>query len=438
MLCAEKKLQEDSCVRSGCFCEGREMAILFTVLKIIGIVLLAALALAVAALLIVLLVPIRYRFIGVVSKEEPSVKAEATWLLKIIRVRVGFNKEGGLSREIRVFGRRLGGKGAAEAEAEAAAAWNAEEKAKEAAGDAKQPADEAAKPTEAAKNPSGEAKKPDEAAVSSADPGTKSPDRPAKASVKNESSVSPGTLKEKTEGKQEVPADGAEKDGKKQNLPEDGEKKAGGKKKLLKGRAEKAGAEGGGASGRDEALSDASEDGKLLRILEKVFGAAGRIAEKALGNIDSLIMKVVLFPYRMVLKLNRLMLKFFRLLVEADRWASFLTDSRTKQAVSRWLRAVKKIIGHILPKKLKADVRYGMADPAATGYIAAGTAVLYPKFGDSVSLCPVFDGECLDGKAAGKGRVFLGYVLVKLLGALLHPSTFYVIKFLRHKKEERS
>jgi len=434
------------------------MAILFTVLKIIGIVLLAVLALAVAALLIVLLVPIRYRFIGVVSKEEPSVKAEATWLLKIIRVRVGFNKEGGLSREIRVFGRRLGGKGAAEAEAEAAAAgnaasegkgaaeaeaeaaaaWNAEEKAKEAAGDAKQPADEAAKPTEAAKNPSGEAKKPDEAAVSSADPGMKSPDRPAKASVKNESSVSPGTLKEKTEGKQEVPADGAEKDGKKQNLPEDGEKKAGGKKKLLKGRAEKAGAEGGGASGRDEALSDASEDGKLLRILEKVFGAAGRIAEKALGNIDSLIMKVVLFPYRMVLKLNRLMLKFFRLLVEADRWASFLTDSRTKQAVSRWLRAVKKIIGHILPKKLKADVRYGMADPAATGYIAAGTAVLYPKFGDSVSLCPVFDGECLDGKAAGKGRVFLGYVLVKLLGALLHPSTFYVIKFLRHKKEERS
>lgn len=72
------------------------LAVLLTVLKIIGIVLLAIIGLVLAILLIVLFVPIRYKIYASKTDEKTdnvSVLAKITWLLHLINARVAYPAE---------------------------------------------------------------------------------------------------------------------------------------------------------------------------------------------------------------------------------------------------------------------------------------------------------------------------------------------------------
>lgn len=80
---------------------GTALAILLGILKVIGWVLLGILLIILAILLIVLLVPVRYRA-HVVKKEELSAEASVTWLLKLLQVKVLYEKK--LSLKILLFG----------------------------------------------------------------------------------------------------------------------------------------------------------------------------------------------------------------------------------------------------------------------------------------------------------------------------------------------
>lgn len=83
------------------------MATGLLVLKIIGLILLGILGLVLALILIVLLVPVRYRaeasYYG-----EAKARAEVTWLLRIISCKVVYDGE--LDMGIRIFGFRTGGR----------------------------------------------------------------------------------------------------------------------------------------------------------------------------------------------------------------------------------------------------------------------------------------------------------------------------------------
>ena len=69
----------------------------------------------------------------------------------------------------------------------------------------------------------------------------------------------------------------------------------------------------------------------------------------------------------------------------------------------------RKIIGHISPQRIEADLRFGFEDPYYTGVIGA---FLYTKFGErSVRLTPVFDEEVLEGWFLVEGRVIPMVVL---------------------------
>ena len=75
--------------------------ILLFILKIIGIVLLAALGLLLAALLLVLLVPVRYRLDGS-WHGSPAGKVRVTWLLHAVSVLVSY--ENGLEIGAKLLG----------------------------------------------------------------------------------------------------------------------------------------------------------------------------------------------------------------------------------------------------------------------------------------------------------------------------------------------
>lgn len=81
------------------------MTILFTVLKVIGIILLILSALLLFLILLVLFFPVGYSVCGV-SEEDVSVKGKVYWLFSALSFRFAYEKSE-LSTEIRIFGFRL-------------------------------------------------------------------------------------------------------------------------------------------------------------------------------------------------------------------------------------------------------------------------------------------------------------------------------------------
>ena len=83
------------------------LAIILGILKFLGLLILGIIGLAAVILLLVLLIPVRYRAQGSYYGELKGT-AGASWLLHILSCRVTYEKE--LDMCIRVFGIRLGGR----------------------------------------------------------------------------------------------------------------------------------------------------------------------------------------------------------------------------------------------------------------------------------------------------------------------------------------
>lgn len=82
------------------------LGILFTVLKIIGITLLAILCLFVFLILIVLFVPLRYKAEGFYRDKKYLLKANISFLLHILSVSINF--DGKMDMAIKIFGIKIG------------------------------------------------------------------------------------------------------------------------------------------------------------------------------------------------------------------------------------------------------------------------------------------------------------------------------------------
>lgn len=81
--------------------------ILLLIIKIILIIIAVLVGLVLAALLAVLFVPIRYRIEGQYNDMRKYASARCSWLLHIISLQAGYDKDGGVQFAIRLFGIQL-------------------------------------------------------------------------------------------------------------------------------------------------------------------------------------------------------------------------------------------------------------------------------------------------------------------------------------------
>ena len=66
---------------------------IFTILKVIGIILLVVLALILTALLCVLFVPVKYRAVGSFDNTDIRAKAHASWLFHLFALHIEYAQE---------------------------------------------------------------------------------------------------------------------------------------------------------------------------------------------------------------------------------------------------------------------------------------------------------------------------------------------------------
>lgn len=80
----------------------------------------------------------------------------------------------------------------------------------------------------------------------------------------------------------------------------------------------------------------------------------------------------------------------------------------------------KKIVRHIIPKKCKGYIRFGLADPAATGQALAVISIISGLVGVMPNIEPDFSKETLEGNFYCRGRLQIGYLLWQGLSLWFH------------------
>ncbi len=90
---------------------------------------------------------------------------------------------------------------------------------------------------------------------------------------------------------------------------------------------------------------------------------------------------------------------------------TFLRDEQNKSTLRLLWRQLKKIIKHVLPRKMNGRVRFGFDDPATTGQILTYISPFYGVYAKSVAIEPVFDEKVMEGELHLRGRIRLGTLL---------------------------
>ncbi|MDO4295452.1 MAG: DUF2953 domain-containing protein [bacterium] len=109
-----------------------------------------------------------------------------------------------------------------------------------------------------------------------------------------------------------------------------------------------------------------------------------------------------------------------------------VSSPQNQKSMRLLLRQAKAMLRHVLPKKAKGHIEFGLEDPSLMGQILAGAALLYPLYGEQIQIVPVFDKKHLEGEILICGRVRVGTMGVLAL-RLLFDETIrkWLRRFLR-------
>ncbi len=352
--------------------------ILLLILKIIGIVLLVILGLLLSALLLVLLVPFRYRLDGS-WHGAPAGRVRVTWLLHAVSVLAAYEK--GLDITARLFGFTVfhsafgGEKGETDEAGEADAAGTAAEDMDSQAADA-------------------DGRQSDESV------GTQ---RPAdEVNLSDEETV--------------VNAMSLETDSGRNN-------DAGSYGSV----AEEPFEAGGGAHAADPGAEGDITEGidlsQLPTLEEQLQQEEADTGDVSSGDTD------------IIDKIDDIVDWISEKLAWADKkrlWIEhFLEDPKNQKTIRLVWRQVKAVLRHILPQKAEGQIIFGFDDPATTGKLLAACSILYAMYGTKLTVTPDFENAVIDGDLRLKGRIRVGALAARAVRVLIDRNLWRMVKQVR-------
>lgn len=86
-----------------------------------------------------------------------------------------------------------------------------------------------------------------------------------------------------------------------------------------------------------------------------------------------------------------------------------ITNDENKLIFMKMLEKTKKIIVHVLPRKISGYFKFGFEDPSVTGQVLEILAVFYPLYKDDFKVIPMFYDEIVEVDISFKGRLRIFY-----------------------------
>lgn len=179
---------------------------------------------------------------------------------------------------------------------------------------------------------------------------------------------------------------------------------------------------------QEENIKSASKSGLITRIweiLSKIIRFPGNLWNKVISIIKGISEKI-----------KNITKTISEITDKLGWWKEFLTNERTKAAISLVWKDAKGLLHHVLPTKVEGDVTFGCDDSAITGTALAVLGMTFPFHKNRIHVNPLFDGENqLTGNVFLKGRIY-GIVLIKAaIEIYFNKNIKYVINRWKHKED---
>lgn len=116
-------------------------------------------------------------------------------------------------------------------------------------------------------------------------------------------------------------------------------------------------------------------------------------------------------PGKIKKKREKIRLTFRSICDKIRRWRTLWNEECTQEALRFLTERGKRILHHMLPRKIRGSVVFGFEDPSVTGQVLGAAAIFYPIYGKNIQICPSFEKKVLTGEGKMRGRLILGYLL---------------------------
>lgn len=136
--------------------------------------------------------------------------------------------------------------------------------------------------------------------------------------------------------------------------------------------------------------TEKQKDSKPVSLYQKIKSKILSVLDKIRGILE----KIKHFWHNAVYRKKQL-----------QRFIRILRSDTCKAAFSLCKKRFGKVLRHIFPGKVHADLTFGFDDPSTTGYLLAVYGMLPGYVGKHILLHPDFDNSVLKGNFNVKGRV---------------------------------
>lgn len=124
------------------------------------------------------------------------------------------------------------------------------------------------------------------------------------------------------------------------------------------------------------------------------------------------------------------------LLGKVELIKAFFQNEENKQGIGKTFDSIKNILKQLLPRQMKGNITFGMADPCATGQALGVLGVFYPYYGKSVFIEPDFSRQVLEGNLYLKGHIQIFALCLIAIKLVLNANFRKLIKSVFKLKEE--
>lgn len=370
------------------------------ILKIIGILVLLILGLILAAILLILFVPMRYRA-DISFDGKPDGEAAVSWLLQAVRIRVSYHEHADVSGQVlwfKLFDMRL---------------WPPEDEAEEFESERNDPKTADEEPGQI---------------ISEINEIPEIPDRRPEPGTPESAASKPSFSESTTEQKADI-------------LDLELEKHAGSKLKVvpesLKEDDELVVHATEISSGSDVQITQSNKE-KTSK--EERTGFAAKIREKFAQLIKKLC---ALFTCIRELqgKIGKLADGILKKKISLEKtWNSismFWHDEQNQKAFRLIRKRIGKLVRYVLPRKLSGRIHFGFDDPYDTGQVLTAVSPFYGFYAKTLTLEPDFTGTALDGEIHLKGRIALWYPLWTAARLFISKDFRRLLRFLRKRNAKK-
>lgn len=374
--------------------------LLFTILKVIGLVLLFLLLLILLLLGLVLLVPIRYAGAGHKGEEKSDYAAhvDVRWLFHSVQLHAGLTPAG-LAYYLRILCFRP-----LDSRPPDTPPANASDESSSQSEEEPSTEGSAANISDETSSRSDETVSSDDAVVHSSDEISTESEEEVPSTDGTETDASGETSSRQTEENMQDASDGAKC--RSENVEVDSIE--------LKSCPEPE------PEAKDETTVHASDDLTSEAVPgsdETVETSTGEMDQKSETKSTSAASEV---PKKKKRKKSSFADRIKRICEKLSSLREAVEDEENQKAFRLLLSRVKYLLHHLRFRRFEGRLVFGFDDPAMMGRMLGVLSLFYPLYGESFTITPVFDHTLFEGEIALKGHVRLIHILIAAIQLMMN------------------